>query len=217
MSHIHRFLPPTITKAVIFLHGVGANGQDLLGLSSFLKSSLPETVAYIAPDAFDSYDMLPVGMMAESYQWFSLRDRSPEALSAALEVAATRFQALFEGIRRDVGLSYKDIAFVGFSQGTMLAISAALQLPSAIAGVVGFSGAFLPPSQIHSHPPFCLIHGRQDEVIPSQSTEKAAQQLKQQGCQVNHFIDQDLGHSINERGIERMTKYVAQWFKTPSV
>jgi phospholipase/carboxylesterase len=213
MTQIHRLLPKTITKAVIFLHGVGANGQDLLGLSSFLQPALPETVAYVAPDGFDSYDMLPVGMVAESYQWFSLKDRSVQGLSAALDQAVTRFQVLFEDMRRDLGLEYKDIVLVGFSQGTMLAIRAALQLPSPVAGVMGFSGAFLSPSVVHSHPPFCLIHGQQDEVIPSQATENAAHQLKQRGCVVDHFIDEGLGHSIDERGIQRMTNHISQWFK----
>jgi phospholipase/carboxylesterase len=115
-----------------------------------------------------------------------------------------------------LGLAYSDIAFVGFSQGTMLAIRAALQLPSSVAGVVGFSGAFLPPSLVHSHPPFCLIHGRQDEVIPGQATENAAQELKQRGCLVDHFIDEGLGHSIDERGIQRMTQHISQWFKAVS-
>jgi phospholipase/carboxylesterase len=217
MTQIHRLLPKTITKAVIFLHGVGANGQDLLGLSSFLRPALPETVAYIAPDGFDSYDMLPVGMVAESYQWFSLKDRSPQVLSDALDQAVVRFQVVFEDMRRNLGLGYNDIVLVGFSQGTMLAIRAALELPSPIAGVIGFSGAFLPPSRMHSHPPFCLIHGRQDEVIPSQATEHAAHQLKQGGCLVDYFIDEDLGHSIDERGIQRMTKYISQWFNAPSL
>lgn len=212
MSHIHRLLPPTVTKAVIFLHGVGANGPDLLGLSSFLKPVLPETVAYIAPDGFNSYDLLPVGMMAESYQWFSLKDRSPQTLSAELDRAAVRFQVLFEDIRQDLGLSYGDIALVGFSQGTMLAITAALQLPSPIAGVVGFSGAFLPPPTVYSHPPFCLIHGKQDDVIPSTASQGAAQDLKHLGCPVDCFVDEGLGHSLDERGIQRMSQYLSQWF-----
>jgi phospholipase/carboxylesterase len=216
MSQIHRLLPKTITKAVIFLHGVGANGQDLLGLSSFLQPALPETVAYLAPDGFDSYDMLPVGMVAESYQWFSLKDRSVQGLSAALDRAVARFQVVFEDMRRDLGLEYKDIVLVGFSQGTMLAIRAALELPSPVAGVIGFSGAFLPSSVVHSHPPFCLIHGQQDEVIPSQATENAAQELKRRGCLVDHFIDEDLGHSIDERGIQRMTNHISLWLNAVS-
>ncbi|MFN7666621.1 MAG: alpha/beta hydrolase [bacterium] len=211
MSLIHRLLPQTVTKAVIFLHGVGANGQDLLGLSSFLQPALPSTVAYIAPDGFDPYDMLPVGMVAESYQWFSLKDRSPVVLSAEVDRAAVRFQAFFEEIRSDLALDYSDIVLVGFSQGTMLAITAALQLPSPVAGVVGFSGAFLPPSSVHSHPAFCLIHGKQDEVIPSYASQKAAEDLKQRGCLVDCFVDEGLGHSIDERGIQRMAKYASQW------
>jgi phospholipase/carboxylesterase len=212
MTTIHRFLPKTVTKAVIFLHGVGANGPDLLGLSSFLKSALPETVAYIAPDGFDPYDMLPLGMMPESYQWFSLKDRSEAALASELNRAASRFLRLFEDIRADLNLSYSDIALVGFSQGTMLAINSALQLPSPIAGVVGFSGAFIPPERVVSHPPFCLIHGKDDEVIPSQATQQAAQDLKQLGCSVDSFIDDHLVHSIDEKGIQRMIGYVSRWF-----
>ena len=212
MTTIHRFLPKTVTKAVIFLHGVGANGPDLLGLSSFLKPVLPETVAYLAPDGFDPYDMVPLGMMSESYQWFSLKDRSEGALTSELQRAVSRFVVLFEDIRADLNLAYSDIVLVGFSQGTMLAINSALQLPSPIGGVVGFSGAFIPPERVISHPPFCLIHGKEDEVIPSESTQQAAQDLKQLGCEVDSFIDDHLVHSIDERGIQRMTTYTSRWF-----
>ena len=72
-------LPPRSGKParqlVVLLHGVGADGADLIGLAPTLAETLPDA-AFVAPDAPFPCDMAPYGR-----QWFSLQDRSPARLA----------------------------------------------------------------------------------------------------------------------------------------
>ncbi len=64
-------------SAVIFLHGFGASGDDLIDFSGFLAGSLPDTVFY-APDAPEPCEVSPFGR-----QWFSMDDHDPGLLRRA--------------------------------------------------------------------------------------------------------------------------------------
>jgi len=80
-------------QLVVLLHGVGADGDDLIGLAPALARRLPHA-AFVAPNAPDPCDMAPFG-----HQWFSLRDRREAVLlihGDAAEVVPV--QALFAAI-----------------------------------------------------------------------------------------------------------------------
>ena len=59
-------------KLVILLHGLGADGNDLIGLQQYWGRLLPEA-EFISPNAPFPCDMAPYG-----YQWFSVQDRTPD-------------------------------------------------------------------------------------------------------------------------------------------
>src|SRR3546814_17405562 len=69
-------------QLVILLHGVGADGQDLIGLAPHLAQVLPDA-AFVAPNAPYPCDMAPFG-----YQWFSLQDRAAPANLAGVQATA---------------------------------------------------------------------------------------------------------------------------------
>ena len=79
-------LPPRSGGAprqlVILLHGVGADGNDLIGLAPYFQQILPEAL-FLSPHAPQRYDMAPMG-----YQWFSLQDLSPATRLAGVRGAA---------------------------------------------------------------------------------------------------------------------------------
>ena len=73
---------PRRAKAlVVLLHGVGADGQDLIGLAPHWARYLPQA-EFLAPDAPEPCDMAPYGR-----QWFSLQDRTPAVMAAGLQAA----------------------------------------------------------------------------------------------------------------------------------
>jgi phospholipase/carboxylesterase len=216
MPSIHRIVPKNVEKAVIFLHGVGANGHDLLGLSAFLRAELPDNVAYISPDGWDLCDLAPPEMMQNSYQWFSLRDRSPISVTKELYSAVPRFIKMLDDISRDLNIATSDIVLVGFSQGSMLAMTVALVILPQLSGVVSFSGAFIAPTskQIVSRPSFCIIHGRDDDVVPFVASEDASKKLTDLGCDVELHLYDNLSHTIDDRGLQDMILYIKKCFNS---
>lgn len=186
----------TVKKLVIFLHGVGSNGDDLIGLAPLMKDALPDT-QFVSPNGCEQYDMAPFG-----YQWFSLRDRSHHALQAGAMKAAPLVNAYIDQQRERFGLSDADVALVGFSQGTMMALYAGLKRPSSLAAIVGFSGMMVSAQDILSRPPICLVHGEYDEVVPFRAMEAAEQTLLQNGFSVEAHARPMLGHGIDPEGID---------------
>ena len=69
-------------RLVILLHGIGADGNDLIGLAPAWADMLPDTV-FVSPNAPFPCDMAPYG-----HQWFSLQDRSPARMLAGIRATA---------------------------------------------------------------------------------------------------------------------------------
>jgi len=196
-------LPPasgSIKKIIVFLHGVGANGDDLIGLGRVFAPVFPDTL-FVSPNAPHPYDMAPMG-----YQWFSLMERSPEAMLNGVKDAAKYVNAYLDSLLKQHHLKDKDMALIGFSQGTMVALYTALRRPNACAGVVGYSGALLgadvPTDPFASKPPVCLVHGEEDMVVPFTAMEHAVRILKRAEIEYEAHPRPHLGHGIDEEGLE---------------
>ena len=99
-------------QLVVFLHGVGADGADLIELAPFFAEVLPDA-AFVAPDAPFAFDMAPFGR-----QWFSLQDRSADAISKGVRQTAPLLDAFIDEQLALRGLGPSDLALFGFSQGT---------------------------------------------------------------------------------------------------
>ena len=190
--------PSGITKhLVIFLHGLGADGNDLIGLAPMLD--LPDT-HFCSPNAPFPCDMAPYGR-----QWFSLQDRDPARIVKEIAIAAPMLNAFIDAQLTRFKLQPKDVALIGFSQGSMMSLYTAPRRDVAIAGVVGISGALFGPellaSEIKSRPPVCLIHGTHDEVVPFQAMGIAEAGLRANTVPVKSHARSQLGHGIDEEAI----------------
>ena len=187
---------------VIFVHGYGANGADLLGLADPLAPHLPG-VAFYSPDAPEHCQGNPFG-----FQWFSIPrlDGSREEDSRrGMMQAALDLDAFIDGVLVDEGLTPAALALVGFSQGTMMSLHVAPRRPAPLAGVVGFSGRLLQPETLGaetlSRPPFLLIHGDADPMVPIASLPEAADALTAAGFETYAHVCRGLGHSIDNEGL----------------
>src|SRR5277367_2137498 len=145
------------TSLIILLHGLGADGADLIEFAGPLSQVLPNA-AFVAPDAPEPCDMAPFGR-----QWFSLQSRAPAALAAGADRAAPVLAAFIEAELRRHGLDVSRVALVGFSQGTMMALHFGLRMRPAPAAIVGFSGLLVAPERLVAERgadvPVLLIHG----------------------------------------------------------
>src|SRR5436190_723186 len=114
-------------RLVILLHGLGADGNDLIGLQQRWGRVVPDA-EFISPNAPFPCDMAPYG-----YQWFSVQDRTPAALLAGLRAAVPSLDAFIDEELQKRGLTEADTVLVGFSQGTMMSLYIGRRLPQTAA------------------------------------------------------------------------------------
>lgn len=192
-----------VTSLVVFLHGYGADGRDLLGLADPLAEHLPNTV-FVAPDAPERSAMNPAG-----FQWFPIPwiDGSSEAAAAeGMARAVVDLNAFLDHVMEEHGVTAAETALVGFSQGTMISLHVAPRRAEAFAGVVGFSGRLVDPEALIDdvvvRPPVLLIHGDADDVVPPQSLPEAAEGLEAAGWEeVYAHVMQGTAHGIAPDGL----------------
>lgn len=194
--------PGQARSAVVFVHGYGADGADLMGLAGPLGPHLPGTVFY-SPDAPEPCAGNPFGR-----QWFPIPwlDGSSEAAAwAGLLAAADDLNAFVDKVLADEGLAPSALALVGFSQGTMMSLHIAPRRAAALAGVVGFSGRLLAPERLaaetRSRPPVLLVHGDADPMVPVADLGRAEAALRAAGFQTRSHICKGLGHGIDNEGL----------------
>jgi len=188
-------------RLVILLHGLGADGNDLIGLAPYWARLLPDA-EFLSPNAPFPCDMAPYG-----YQWFSSQDRSPEAVLGGVRAAAPILDAFIEEALEERGLGSRELALVGFSQGTMMSLFVGLRRAEPVAGIVGFSGRLLAPellaSELRSRPSILLVHGTEDPLVPYSSLAAAETTLKAAGVPVETVTSVGIGHSIDDQGLRR--------------
>jgi len=191
-------------SAVVFLHGYGANGADLMGLADPLAEHLPDT-AFFAPDAPEDCAGSPMG-----FQWFPIPwidGSSEEESRAGMDRAADDLNSYLDGIMVDEDLLPEQVMVLGFSQGTMMALHVLPRREDAVAGLTAFSGRLLEPEalvdDVVCRPPVLLIHGDQDDVVPVQSLPEAAEALQGAGWkEVYAHIQKGTGHGIAPDGLQ---------------
>ncbi len=159
----------TTRQLVVFLHGYGADGDDLIELAHHWRDWLPDA-AFVAPHAPESCEGAPMGR-----QWFPLTMRDPAELWRGVTAAGPALEAFLDAELAIHGLAPTDLALVGFSQGTMMALHVGLRREARLAGIVGYSGLVVLESgrspeslkeQARATPPILLTHGDRDEVLP---------------------------------------------------
>ncbi len=201
----------TARAAVVFLHGYGADGADLLGLADPLAPHLPQA-AFYAPDAPEPCQGNPFGR-----QWFPIPwidGSSEEAQAAGLAAASEDLNAFLEKVLQDEGLEPETLALVGFSQGAMMAMHVAPRRDRAIAGVVAISGRLVAHERLEAEarvrPPVLLIHGDRDDVVPFDNMEFAGQALVAAGFEVFGHVMQGTGHGIAPDGLGTALRFLKE-------
>ncbi|MGR3553066.1 alpha/beta hydrolase [Paracoccus sp. (in: a-proteobacteria)] len=194
--------PEKADAVVVFLHGYGADGADLLGLADPLSPHLPGT-AFHAPDAPERSINNPMG-----YQWFPIPwlDGSTEAQAqAAMGRSITALNAFLDRVLADERLEADRMIVIGFSQGTMMALHVLPRRDAEVAGIVGFSGRLLVPEMLEDEarvkPPVLLIHGDQDPMVPFQDMGLAGDALQAAGFEVFAHVMEGTGHGIAPDGL----------------
>lgn len=188
-------------RLVILLHGLGADGNDLIGLARYWGRLVPDA-EFVSPNA-----PFPCDLGGFGYQWFSVQDRSRESTLAGVRAAAPVLDGYIDDELTKRGLEAGDAALVGFSQGTMMSLYVGLRREQPLAGILGFSGRLIAPElladEIRSRPPVLLVHGTDDPVVPFESLAAAEVGLKAAGVAAETLSCPGTEHNIDQQGLER--------------
>jgi phospholipase/carboxylesterase len=202
-------------QLVIFLHGYGADGNDLIELGRAWQNLLPDT-AFVAPNAPERCAQAPTGR-----QWFPLTFREKNERWIGVNKAAPLLeQFIGEELKRN-NLPGSALALVGFSQGTMMALHVGLRRAERPTAIVGYSGLFVLPDgaepeavagEIKVRPPILLVHGDRDDLIPAQALFLSAQYLAALEIPAEWHMSAGIGHGIDQEGLRHGGEFLARRF-----
>ncbi|MEO1024674.1 MAG: prolyl oligopeptidase family serine peptidase [Pseudomonadota bacterium] len=191
-----------VGSVVLFLHGYGADGADLLGLAEPLAPHLPDTV-FMAVDAPEPSMANPQG-----FQWFPIPwiDGSTDAAAVeGMRRSAKLLDGFIDKVLAEEGIDAEQLILFGFSQGTMMSLHVAPRRAEPVAGIVAFSGRLMVPEQLGaealSRPPILLIHGNADDVVPFEEMQNAGNALQAADFQVFGHVMEGTGHGIAPDGL----------------
>jgi phospholipase/carboxylesterase len=193
-------------RLVILLHGLGADGNDLIGLQQYWGRLVPDA-EFVSPNAPFPCDMGPYG-----YQWFSVQDRNPPAVLAGVRAAAPSLDAFIDEALAQRGLDESAAALVGFSQGTMMSLFVGLRRERPLAGILGYSGRLIAPellgSELRSRPPVLLVHGTDDPLVPFEAMDHAEAALRSAEVPVETLACLGTEHAIDPEGLDRGGRFL---------
>ena len=202
-------------QLVIFLHGYGADGNDLIEVGRAWQNLLPEA-AFVSPHAPE-----PCGPAPPGRQWFSLTFRDKNERWIGVNKAAPLLERFIGDELKRNNLPGSALALVGFSQGTMMALHVGLRRVERPAAIVGYSGMFVLPDgagpdavsgDIKVRPPVLLVHGDRDDLIPAQALFFSAQYLAALDVPTEWHLSAGLGHGIDQEGLRQGGEFLARRF-----
>ena len=206
----------TAKQLVVFLHGYGADGNDLIEIGRAWQGLLPDA-AFVSPHAPRPCGQAPVGR-----EWFPLTFREANERWVGVQAAAPGLNAFLDAELARRKLPPSALALVGFSQGTMMALHVGLRRKAAPAAIVGYSGMLVTPedidpdqfaAEIVSKPPVLLVHGDEDQLIPVQALMHAAQGLAALEVPAEWHISPGVGHGIDQEGLRHGGEFLAKNFR----
>lgn len=187
------------TRLVVFLHGYGADGADLIDLGRAWSEALPDA-AFVAPDAPEALPFEALG----GRQWFALTERDMREYRLGVEAARPVLESFIDDELDRWQVDASALALFGFSQGAMMALHTGLRRKIPPAAVLAYSGLLAGPDRledIQTNTPVLLVHGREDDVVPSYHLTASRDALRDRGVRVESHLMEGLGHSIDERGM----------------
>jgi phospholipase/carboxylesterase len=210
------FVPPrsgTTKQLVVFLHGYGSSGDDLISIAEDWREALPDA-AFVSPHAPDVCEAWPAG-----HQWFPIRAISPEAMEREkhASIVAPVLNNFIDGQLKKWGVADSALAVAGFSQGAMMAMYAMPRRAAPCAAVLGWSGMLLDAKGLKGpnivKVPVLAIHGDADEIVPPENLQRVHDGFSAAGFDIETMMRPGLGHGIDQVSIRRSLQFIQEGFE----
>jgi len=192
-------------KLMVFLHGLGSDGHDLISIVPYMQQSLRD-YHFVSPHGIESYDMASFGR-----QWFSLQDRTPDTIIKRAMENASKVQEKITLKQQEFHIKNENTVLFGFSQGMMMGVYLTLIQDEPFKAMLGFSGMLIPPYKLNNtSTPICIIHGSDDEIVEANRSIQLAEYCKNNHIKHELLLIPNLMHSINNIGIEFALRFLSK-------
>lgn len=214
-SLTHQVLLPqnsveSVHPTIIYLHGRGADEEDLLSLSGSFDERLL-SIGVRAPFRFDS---------GGGYTWYEILERGkPEA---------AMFKASYEKLVHFIGealtrypIDSKRLFLFGFSMGTVMAYALALTRPELFAGIMANSGYLAEETHLNykwneiAGKEVLITHGALDDVIPAAASKRAYELFQKANARVI-YKEYDVAHQLSDRSLVDISAWLKERLDLPS-
>ena len=204
---------PNPSAAVIWLHGLGADGNDFVPIIPQLNLSECPAIRFVFPSAPSMAVTVNGGYVMPA--WYDITERNINAREdlAGIHKSAA---AISELIDREAsrGIAYENIVLAGFSQGCAMSLQLGLRFPHRLAGIMALSG-YLPlanslaleRSNANSNTPIFMAHGVWDAVITPERAEASADILEKLGYQVD-WNTYPMEHSLHPDELVDISRFL---------
>lgn len=201
--------------AVIWLHGLGADGHDFAGIVPELALAAAPAVRFVFPHAPFRPVTINNGYVMRA--WYDV-GFGPHGFAQDAEHIGESVRLLHGFIAREQGrgIPAARVVLAGFSQGGTVALHAALRFPERLAGVIVLSAPapFIAELLQDAEPaaretPMLLAHGRRDPVVPFAVGEHARETLVAAGYRVEWHA-YDIEHTVSYPEIQDIRRFLAR-------
>jgi phospholipase/carboxylesterase len=211
LPHISLDIGKSPKHSIIWLHGLGADGEDFVPLAEEMK--LPVAMRYIFPHAPKQPVTINGGFIMRS--WYDIAEARIEARQdeAGIRISQAEIEKIIAQ-EKARGVAVGNIFLAGFSQGGAIALHTGLRQSEQLGGILALS-TYLPLHEClateanHSakDTPIFMAHGRSDPVVPYALGKSTRDLLLQQGYQVD-WHEYGMQHSVCQEEVADIEKWI---------
>lgn len=199
------------TDLIVFLHGYGSCGNDLISLAKYFEDIF-ERPYFIAPNAPENYEYVG-STFPNEFQWYSLLNRSVGNLVEGSKKAEVSLNYFLDAKLKELDLTNSNLYLIGFSQGTMISLYTALRRKDGgCKAIIAFSGTMVAPEnlekEIVSKPKICFIHGEKDNIVPISLGKIAYNYAVQAGIEAEFHKIPNLQHYLDSAAVEAARQFL---------
>jgi phospholipase/carboxylesterase len=202
--------------AVIWLHGLGADGHDFEPIVPYLELAPGIQARFIFPHAPDRPVTVNAGMVMPA--WYDIRVLALQReIDEGGVLESTEQVAALMARERNRGIAPGRLVLAGFSQGGAIALHAALRYPARLAGVIALSTYLVRDqtleaerSEANHDLPIFQAHGTLDPMVPLENGERARDRLTEMGYPLE-WRTYAMGHEVHPGEIRDVGSALNAW------